>query len=358
MPHFNVFIGSYASAPDHGISLASFNNETGALENLGVLATAPNPSFLAIDASGKFIYAIHDRNPGQVAAYRYDDAERKLQLLNTGDTLSPGPTHLCLDKDRQNLIVANYAGGSVSVFTILSDGSLGECSCVVQHAGQGPDAKRQDGPHAHGVYLSPDGKFILCVDLGVDKIYIYRLEKHRLIPHTPPFAEVKSGAGARHGAFSPDGSKFYVINELDNTITAFAWDAEAGSLTAMESYPTLPEGFAGANLTAEIEFHPNGKFLYGSNRGHDSIVRYAVKEVGSLTLLGHTMIGASEPRHFHIHPGGKWLLTGNQKASSMTLFAIDEATGDLTPHGAPCAVNQPVCVLFKAAPKVKPIKNA
>jgi 6-phosphogluconolactonase len=341
-----LFLGAYASSPEHGISLAHFDTTTGEIAIRGILAAAPNPSFLAVHSSGRFVYAIHDRNPGQVAAYRFDPETEKLTLINLGNTLSPGPTHLCLDAKRQRLVVANYAGGSVSIFPILSDGALGECSSVVLHSGNGSHPKRQEAPHAHGVYISPEGGHVLCVDLGVDKIYVYRLDRNRIIPHEPAYAETKAGAGPRHGTFSPCGRRFYVINELDNTVTGFHWNGEAGTLQAFCTIPTLPADFQGENLTAELEFHPSGKYLYGSNRGHDSLVRYAAAEDGTLSLLGHTLIGAAEPRHFKVSPDGAWLVTADQKANQLSSFKIDPASGELTKVNTSGETQQPVCVLF------------
>jgi 6-phosphogluconolactonase len=342
-----IFVGSYTTDPAHGISLLKFDDETGHMENLGVSATSPNPSFLAIDPTGEFLYAIHDRNPGKVAAYCFDAKSAKLSLLNIQETGSPGPTHLCLDAERKNLIVANYAGGSVTCLPINEDGSLATASAFVQHQGSSADPKRQEAPHAHGVYMSPDNRFVLCTDLGTDKIYVYKFDPvlGSLEPNDPPHASVKAGAGVRHGTFSPDGTRFYVINELDNTITGFNWDADRGVLQEFAVVSTLPEG-AGPSQTAEIEFHPSGRFLYGSNRGHDSIAIFAVDPTtGRLTSQGHAMTGAPEPRHFQIHPSGKWILAGNQKASTVTLFKLDETSGQLIAHGPPFPVNQPVCLI-------------
>ncbi len=346
-----VYVGSYTKGPEEGISCLKFDEATGKIENLGFVAAAPNPTFLAIDAKGEFLYAIHERQPGTVAAYKIDRATGKLTLLNTEGTKGNGPCHVFVDKARKNLLAANYGSGSVTCLPIKADGCLAPASSFIQHAGKGPNAGRQEGPHAHGVYLSPDEKFALVADLGTDKINVYKFDaaKGLLTPNTPDAGVTAPGAGPRHGTFSPDGSKFYIINELDNTVTSFAWDAAKGTLTAIESVSTLPEAVKD-NSTAEIEFHPNGRVLYGSNRGHNSIVRYEVDAAGKLKFVDTTSTTGPAPRHFAVHPNGKWMLAGNQSAETLVTYAVDPGTGKLTQQGQPMTLRSPVCMVYLRIP--------
>lgn len=343
-----VYVGSYTKGPDEGISLLKFDEATGAIENLGFVAAAPNPTFVTIDAKGEFLYAIHERQPGSVASYRIDRATGKLTFLNTEHTKGNGPCHLTVDKARKNLLVANYASGSVVNIPINADGSLAPASSFHQHVGSGPHAERQEAPHAHGVYLSPQEKFALVADLGTDRIEVYGFDgaTGTLTPHQP--GHTAPGAGPRHGTFSPDGTKFYVINELGNTVSSFHWDESAGTLEPLETVTTLPEPME--NITSEIEFHPNTKVLYGSNRGHDSIVRYAVDAAGKLTLLDTISTTGSAPRHFATHPSGKWMLAGNQYAETLVTYTVDPETGKLAQHGDPMPLRSPVCMVYLRIP--------
>jgi 6-phosphogluconolactonase len=346
-----VYVGSYTKGPQEGISCLKFDESTGALENLGFVAAAPNPTFLALDSKGEFLYAIHEREPGTVAAYKIDRASGKLTFINSQQTKGNGPCHLTVDKARANLLVANYASGSVCCLPITAEGGLSAASSSIQHTGKGPNASRQEGPHAHGVYLSPDEKFALVADLGTDKINIYKFDgsKGLLTPNEPAFGQTAPGAGPRHGTFSPDGSKFYIINELDNTITSFTWDASKGTLTPISSQSTLPEPVKDST-TAEIEFHPNGKVLYGSNRGHNSIARFSVDASGGFKLLDTTTTGGPAPRHFAVHPNGKWMLAGTQTAETLVTYAVDPESGKLTQHGDAMKLRSPVCLVFLRIP--------
>jgi 6-phosphogluconolactonase len=344
-----IYIGSYTKGPDEGISLLKFNETTGAIENLGFVAAAPNPTFLTVDAKGEFLYAIHERQPGTVAAYRIDRSTGKLTFLNKENTHGNGPCHVFVDRARKNLLVANYGSGSVCCLPIKEDGSLAPLSSFHQHAGKGPHETRQEGPHAHGVYLSPDEKFAFVADLGTDRIDIYAFDaaQGQLTKHGAGITA--PGAGPRHGTFSPDGSKFYIINELDNTITSFAWDAQAGTLTPLQTITTLPEP-AEDNTTAEIEFHPNQKILYGSNRGHNSIVRYSVDEKGTLSFLDSISTTGPAPRHFAVHPNGQWLLAGNQSDETLVTYTVDPNSGKLAQHGDPMPLRSPVCIVYLRIP--------
>lgn len=346
-----VYVGSYTKGPEGGISLLKMDEATGKLENLGVVAAAPNPSFLAVDAKGEFLYSIYENSPGAVAAYRIDRATGKLTLLNKESAKGDGPCHIIVDKARRNVIVSNYGGGSVACLPIKADGSLAAASSFHQHAGTGPNKGRQEAPHAHGAYLSNDEKFALVADLGLDRVVVYHFDaaKGLLTKNEPAAGIMPPGSGPRHGTFNPDGSKFYVINEMTCTVSALTWNATAGTLTPLQELPTTPKPVPG-NSTAEIAFHPNGNVLYGSNRGDNSIVRYSVGKDGRMKFEDTTSVTGPVPRHFAVHPDGKWMIAGLQEESKVVTFAVDPVSGKLTLHGEPTAVGMPVCLVFLRIP--------
>jgi 6-phosphogluconolactonase len=338
-----------------GIYQFTFNAETGAISSLSLAAKTDNPTFLAHHPSGKFLYAVNEvkafqgQSGGGVSAFAVDVQSGALTLLNQQPVGGNSPCHLAIDATGRVLVTANYGDGSVSVFPILPDGKLGPRSDFHEHTGRGPNPDRQKGPHAHGITFSPDNRFVLVNDLGIDEILVYRLdvEKARLLPHQPASVRLAPGAGPRHFCFAPEGRHGYAINELDNTVTRFDWDAQKGVLTPRESVPTLPPDFKSYSTTAELVLHPNGDFLYASNRGHDSIAVYRRdRATGSLSLIEHVFTGGSEPRSFALSPDGHWLIAANQRAQTLQLFRVDDQTGALTPHGEPVAAPSPICLLF------------
>jgi 6-phosphogluconolactonase len=254
-----------------------------------------------------------------------------------------------VDREGGNVLVANYASGSVCVLPIDKNGRLAEASQVIQHEGRGPDPKRQEGPHAHSIHLDPAGRFVLAVDLGLDKVLVYRFDpaQGRLLPHEGPPASVAPGAGPRHLAFHPAGRFAYVINEMASTVTAFAYDAERGVLREVQTVSTLPPDFRGESTTAEVRVHPSGRFLYGSNRGHDSIAVFAIEaDGGRLAAITCEPTHGRTPRHFAIDPTGAYLLAANQASGNLVVFRIDAHTGGLRPAGVQVEVPSPVCVIF------------
>ncbi|HPZ99389.1 MAG TPA: lactonase family protein, partial [Phycisphaerae bacterium] len=249
----------------------------------------------------------------------------------------------------RHVLVANYSSGSAAVLPIASDGSLAEPRSVVQHEGSGPDPKRQQGPHAHSVHLDAAGRFAFVADLGLDRIFIYRFDasKGTLGPHDPPSAHMAPAAGPRHLAFHPSGRYVYVNNEMGCTVTAFKYDAERGTLSELQVIGTLPEDWREPNTTAEILVHPSGKFLYCSNRGHDSIAIFTIDPTtGRLTAAGHQSTSGATPRNFGIDPAGQWLIAANQKSDTLQVFRIASESGRLEPAGSPVPVPTPVCVKF------------
>jgi 6-phosphogluconolactonase len=288
---------------------------------------------------------------GGVSAFSIDRKTAKLTFLNEVSTHGAGPCHLTLDRTGKFLLVANYDAGNLAVFPVLPDGRLGEASSVIQHTGHGPNKERQEGPHAHEIQLSRDNRFALAADLGLDKILVYKFDstKGTLSPNNRPAAEVEPGAGPRHFAFHPGGKRVYVINEMQSTVTGFSWDAGTGGLRRLSTVSTVPKEFKGANDTAEIEASGNGKVLYGSNRGQDSIAIFSVRDDGTLILLKTVPTQGKTPRHFAIDPTGRYLFAANQESNNIVGFRINPKNGDLTPTSTVLEAPTPVCVIFVAA---------
>ncbi|MBV8818512.1 MAG: lactonase family protein, partial [Acidobacteriaceae bacterium] len=275
-----VYVGTYTNNTNSkGIYVYRFNPSSGELTSIGLAAETPSPSFLASDRKGRFVYAVNEigqyqgEKAGSVSAFSVDPKSGMLTLLNTVSTKGPGPCHLMVDNSGKTLVVANYSGGSVAAFPIADDGKIGESSWFDQHTGSSADPQRQTAPHAHCTMISPNNRFTMVADLGLDKVFVYKLDAAaaKLSANDPATASVKPGSGPRHFAFHPKNKYAYVINEMASTVTGFRYDANRGTLTEIQTVSTLPAGFKGESTTAEIFVHPNGRFLYGSNRGHDSI---------------------------------------------------------------------------------------
>jgi 6-phosphogluconolactonase len=352
-----VYVGTYTEKVSKGIYAYRFDPATDQLTSLGLAGETVNPSFLAVDPSRRFLYAVNEisqyggRSSGGVSAFAIDPGTGKLTLLNEVPSGGAGPCHLTVDKTGRYVLVANYGGGSLAVFPILKDGRLGEASAFVQHHGASVNPQRQEGPHAHSIYMSPDNRFAVSADLGLDEVLIYRFDagKGTLTPNNPAFALVSSGAGPRHFAFHPNGKFGYVIDEMQSTVTVFSYDPASGALDVGPSVSTLPQGFKGESTAAEVAVHPSGKFLYGSNRGHDSIALFAINtRKGLLTPEGHTPTLGKTPRNFAIDPTGSYLFAANQDSDSVVQFRIDPNNGRLTPTGQVLEVPSPVCVTFLA----------
>jgi len=348
-----LYIGTYTWKASKGIYLSRLDPATGALEAPVLAGAATNPSFLAIHASGRFLYAVGevDRFGGQkggvLSAFAIDPQSGKLTLLNQQSSRGPGPCHVAIDRTGRWALVANYGGGSVACLPIQPDGRLGEASDFVQHKGSSVNPQRQQGPHAHAAYFDAANRFVFVPDLGLDKVMIYRFDaaQGKLVPYDPAWVSMAPGAGPRHLAFHPNGHFAYVINEINSTMTALGYDAARGTLKPLESVSTLPEGFEGKSTTAEVAVHPSGKFLYGSNRGHDSIAAFAIDaETGKLRPIGHELTQGKAPRNFAIDPTGTYLLAANQDGNNVVVFRIDAQSGKLQATGYSIKVAAPVCV--------------
>lgn len=352
-----VYVGTYTVRTESkGIYRFTLDLASGQLTPAGEPTPTANPSFLAFHPNGRFLYAVNEikefqgKNAGSVSAFAIDPKSGSLSLLNQQSSNGPGPCHLTLDRDGRNVLVANYDLGNVAVLPLENDGRLKPASVFLQHLGSSVTPRPQAGPHAHSVNLDAANRFALVADLGLDRVFLYRFDAAAgaLIPHEPPSFRTAPGAGPRHLAFARGGTRAYLINEMNSTVMALAYDAADGVLEEIQTLSTLPAGFLGNNSTAEIVVSPDGKFLYGSNRGHDSIAIFAIDAAGRLRLVGHQPTLGRTPRNFAIDPTGDYLLAANQTSDSVVVFRIDRATGRLTPVGTPVFVPRPVCVRMRA----------
>ncbi len=350
-----VYVGTYTGPKSKGIYLLRLDLDTGAVTSLGLAAQATNPSFLAIHPNHRFLYAVGEisdfsgKKSGAVSAFAIQPKSGKLRLLNQEPSEGAGPCHLVVDRSGKSVLVANYGGGSVAVLPIRKDGHLGEATAFVQHKGSSVNPQRQEGPHAHSINVDSTNRFAVAADLGLDKLFVYRFDpaKGMLAANDPPWVSVKPGAGPRHFAFHPTGRFAYVINEMHCTVTAFAYDADRGVLKELQTISTLPGDVEEGYSTAEVQVHPSGKFLYGSNRGHDSIAVFAIdQETGKLSLVEHQPTQGKTPRNFGIDPTGTYLLAANQDSGTIVVFHIDPKKGKLKAAGEPVEVPTPVCVRF------------
>jgi 6-phosphogluconolactonase len=358
-----VYVGTYTGTPEKSKGIYLFwlkteGNEVSEnikLMPLGVAAESQNPSFLTLDTTRRLLFCANEiesfegKPSGAVSAFSIDPATGKLKLINQKSSLGAGPCQLVLDKTGKNVLVANYNSGSVAVLPVDANGVLGEATCVVQEAGKGPNPKRQEGPHAHCVTLSPDNQFAFVCDLGTDKVMSYKFdaEHGKLTANDPPFFQAKPGAGPRHMVFHPNGNFAYIINELDSTVTALAYDLKTGGFKELQTLSSLPGSYDGPNTAAEIGIVPSGKFLFASNRGNQTVVLLAIdSNKGTLTWVEEQNTGGKTPRHFGIQPSGKHLAICNQDSNTVLVCHIDAANGRLKPSGVFAEVPSPVCAVF------------
>ncbi|MFN9718961.1 MAG: lactonase family protein [Planctomycetota bacterium] len=349
---FRVYIGTYTGGLSKGIYTCEFDSSTGKLTEPRLAAELTNPSFLTIHPSGKFVYAVNEvsegggKGQGAVTALKIK-ADGTLEQINQQPSEGGAPCHCNVDATGTSLLIANYVGGNVAVYPIGTDGSLEPMSCNMEHEGSSTDKSRQEAPHAHSINLSSDNRFAYAADLGIDKIMIYRFDekKHKLTPNNPPAALVTPGGGPRHFAIHPSGKFAYTNNEMTMVVTAFARDPKGGGLYGIQEISTIPTGFEGRKSTAECLVHPSGKFLYVSNRGHETITAFTIdQQTGLLTYVENEPTGGEEPRNFFIDPSGKWLLAENQNSDSVFVFSVDQTSGKLQPTGDSVTVGKPVCI--------------
>lgn len=354
-PPYLVYAGTYTNANSKGIYAWRMDTASRSVSPLGLVAETPNPTFLEIAPNHRFLYAVNEvdsfqgKPAGAVSAFSVEAATGKLTFLNQQTSGGRGPCHLTLDREGKNVLVANYGGGSIECLPVQSNGRLGPPTAFLQHSGKSINPARQEGPHAHCMTLDAANHFAFVCDLGLDKIMSYRFDasKGTLAPNQPGFTATKPGAGPRHLVFDPNGREAYAINELNSTIVRYAYDSATGALSEMQTVALLPQGFTGASTAAEIAVYHSGKFLYGSNRGDDSIAVFSVDAAtGSLAFLQRVSTQGKSPRNFAIDPYGNLLFAANQNSGNIVIFNIDTATGKLTPSGQVLEAPSPVCVKF------------
>ena len=348
-----VFYGTHRAGPGIGFSVGHFDTDTGVLTTPRFDVEAVEPAFFVIHPDGRHLYTCNSGSPGGVSAYAIDPKNAHLTLLNKEPSGGDDASYVCLDRTGRFVFVANYSGGNLAGFAIKPDGSIGARTAFAQHTGSSVDPQRQTHAYAHSIIVDPTNRFVLTADLGVDKLFVYRFDEKTgaLTPNDPPFAAVKPGSGPRHVTFHPGGRWVYLINEMACTVIAFNWDTARGALTQFQTVSTLPTDFKGVNTCAEVLVHPNGKFLYASNRGHDSIAVFAIDPAsGRLTPVERVSTQGRTPRNFAFDPTGKWIVCSNHGSDNAVVFRIDETTGRLTQTGQPVPVPFPFCERFLPVP--------
>lgn len=347
-----IFVSAFKSGEEGAIHAYRFDSENGRLQLLNRTTDVENPFFTAISPNGKYLYAIDAKQFGStehefVTAYAIEGRDGKLRRLNRQSTHGTASCYLDVDATGKTVAVANYSSGSVASLPVLDDGSLGEAASFVQHSGSSVNPDRQKEPHAHSIVVSPDNRFVLAADLGLDKILIYELSpgSAKLTPNAvQPFAALPPGSGPRHLTFHPNGKRVYVINELKNTVTFFDYATDTGMLTQHQTISTLPDDFSGTSHTADLKITADGQFLYGTNRGHDSIAIFRIGDDGRLTLVSIESSLGKGPQNLLITPDGRWLMCANMPGNNVAIFAIDANTGGLTGTGDPVSIPMPSCI--------------
>lgn len=347
-----LFISAFASGDDGAIHACDFDTETGELKTVHRTVEVEYPFFLALSPDKRFLYSIDTAQFGgkeneNIAAFEIVGRQGKLKLLGRQSALGTAACYLEVDADGKTLLVANYSSGSVASLPIRKDGAIAKAATFVQHEGSSVNPARQKEPHAHCIVVSPDNRFVFAADLGIDKIMAYRLNPNRaeIEANQPPFAATAAGAGPRHLTFHPNGDRLYVINEIFNTITDFAYDSKTGKLTKGQSVSTLPGDFEGTSHTADLKITPNGRFLYGTNRGHDSVASYRIAADGSLKRLAITSSNGKGPQNLAITPDGKWLICANMPGNNVVVFRIKE-DGAIERVGEPMSIKMPSCIMI------------
>jgi 6-phosphogluconolactonase len=353
---YYVYIGTYASREDPGIYVYTLNSDTGELAFVESISGIDNPSYLAIDSRKQHLYAVSEtetfqgQEGGSVAAYSIQPQTGKLTWLNQQPTLGEAPCFVSVDHRGGSLLVVNYFGGNLSIFPLQEDGMIGTLTAHIQHVGKGVRADRQEAPHPHSIPIDPTGSYAFVPDLGLDRIFVYQLDYDAHMLSLRGEIEVEAGSGPRHLLFHPSLKYAYVLNELASTITAFATDIEQATLHPIQTISLLPADFVGENTSAEVRISPDGRFLYGSNRGDDSIAVFSIQQdTGQLTYVEHVSTLGKTPRNFNLAPDGRFLFAANQDSDSIITYTVDQATGRLTPTGQTLQIPRPVCILFVAA---------
>ncbi|SEK24867.1 6-phosphogluconolactonase [Stigmatella aurantiaca] len=354
---YYLYVGSYTSAGGEGITLCRLSMQTGSLQKVAVTRNVSEPSFLAMDRQGRYLYAVNELGSyqgmasGAVSAFAVNPSTRALTLINQQASRGSAPCFVSVDANDKFVMAANYGGGNISVFPIQSHGGLGAATDFKQFQGSGPHPN-QRSPHAHQLMTNASNQYALAADLGTDRVMIYRFDAAlgKLTATTPASFSTQPGAGPRHFAFHPSGKFVFVINELNSTLLSLAFDATQGTLTQVQGLSTLPAGYTGTSYCAEVRVSPDGKFVYGSNRGHNSIAVFAVDSLGKLTLVQHVSTQGLWPRDFILDPTGTYLLVANQQSHTIVPFRRDPVTGKLTALGTSLAVTAPTSLLVAPTP--------
>lgn len=350
-----VFFGTQGVGPGKGISVARFNSVNGEIGEISLAAETEAPAFLALHPDGHTLYATNSNNFSQqwfseeMSAFRITPESGTLTLVNKQNCGGRDPNYLSIDRTKKYIIAANYKGGNASSIELLENGSLGRRVSLVQHEGTGFLSDRQNQPYAHCVKISPDNRFALVADLGLDKIYVYRFSESdgSLTPHDPPFFETKPGFGPRHLIFHPDGRFLYITNEMNSSVSVLSWNTETGILSEIQTIKTIPADFSGENACGDITIHPDGKHLFAANRGHDSVTVFSIDSVtGKISFKETVSTIGKKPRNIVFDPAGKWLLVSNQLSDNVTVFRFDQETGHLSPNGDPHPVPNPLGIVF------------
>ncbi len=343
---FYLLVGTYTAKTSKGLYVYKFDTQTGDLKYISEASGVKNPSFLTISKDKKSVYSVGETDGGgAVNSFAFNASTGQIALKNTQSAGGAGPCHITIDKTNKWVIVGNYGAGSLSILPVLPDGSLGSATQTIQHTGSSINTERQNAPHVHSINIAPNNKDVFVPDLGTDKIFTYRLNAldGSLTPGNPPFTAVIPGSGPRHFTFHPKGRFAYVIEELSATVTAFHYTA--GKLKAFQTINTLPADYTGRKWCADIHISPDGKFLYASNRAHESITVYAINpRTGELTWVDNTSVEGKTPRNFMIDPTGKYVLVANQDSDNINVFKRDASTGKLTFTGKSATVSMPVCL--------------
>ena len=336
-----------------GIAVAEFDSDTGALSAPRLVIETPDPAHFTASADGKRLYLCNSGTPGGVSAFAVEDAKSgALRLMNYKESKGRGPSYVSVDKSGRHVLDANYGGGYVEAYSLAADGSLDRQTAFVEHQGSSDHPQRQARPYPHWFRTDPSGKFGLVADLGTDHIVVYRFDDKtgKLAPNDPPFFKLTGGSGPRHLAFHPNGKWLYGAMELSNEVVALSWDSTKGTLTQFQAVKTLPEDFKDPSTTAEIAVRKDGKFLYVSNRGHDSIAAYGIDaRTGELTLKQRVPSRGKVPRYFTFDHSNHWLIVSNQESGNLSVFAVDAKTGELAPKGEPVPLARPMGVVFTRA---------
>lgn len=350
-----VFVSAFSSGDQAAIQAYKFDCAAGQLKPAKRTSEIQNPFFLALSQDRKFLYSIHV--PGQfggkenerVAAFQIVGNDGELKALNDESSLGTASCYLAVDRTGKTLVVANYSSGSIASLPINADGSLQKAATFIQHTGSSVIQQRQSEPHAHCSVISPDNKYVYAADLGIDKIMIYKLDAQsgKMTPNGQPFVRTPPKSGPRHLTFHPNGKMLYVINELANTVTHFDYLADSGMLIERDTISTVPSDFTGTSHTADVKITPNGKFLYGTNRGHDSVASYKIADDGSLSLIGIEPSLGKGPQNLAITPDGQWLICANMPGNNLIVFKIDQQTGVISPYGSPTTLTGPSCIMIR-----------